>query len=105
MNRWLCLIFLTTLAITGCSNAVRPDKPPPIPAQCDAKCFVPCDTAGPKGSAPMRWHARADDAGAWDRLITEVLSPLVERLDRCEVSRKACEQCLQRLEEAEVISR
>lgn len=92
MKRWLWLLLVPALA--GCGwRVVRAD---PIPAQCDAMCFVPCKSAA-------RWDADPADPAAWDALA-DTLADSRDETRQCEVRRKACEQCLTRLKAAGIIT-
>lgn len=88
--------------LTGCSGTpIKADKQPVV-AQCDAKCYVKC--VEDNGDTGVRWVGNYTDPKLWDSLAkTDVLEPLVTKLRQCEVNRKACEQCLDRLEKEKVI--
>lgn len=90
----IAALLLAIALLTGCST--RAARRPAIPAQCEAMCFVPCKD-------DVRWNADPNDPGAWDILAGEVVPALRDKLATCEVRRKACEQCLQRLDKAKVI--
>lgn len=99
MNRngiaWGALV----IALTGCSTAPSAGTPP---ALCDARCIVPC--VGEHGDTGVRWQAQPDDPAAFDALGEAVIPALTEKLRRCELHRRACEQCLRRLDAERVIT-
>jgi hypothetical protein len=81
----------------GCN--VRPNAP--IPAQCDAVCFVPC--VGKDEDTGVRVTGNPDDAGTWDEIGGDALDTLARKLRTCDVGREACVKCLNRLDKAKVI--
>lgn len=92
------LLVPALLLLAGCPGPVRPDKPAPVPAQCDAQCYATCDTR-----MPLWQPSDPDSPRAWDELGEQVLSPAKDQLDRCELQRKACHQCIDRLKQAGVL--
>lgn len=93
------LAAVLALALTACGqHAIKPATTEPVPAQCDAKCYTPCDVTAPAWSP-----VDANDPKAWDLIGTQVVAPLRDQRDRCELHRQACTQCLERLERAGVI--
>jgi hypothetical protein len=92
------LLVIAVLALASCDEFRRPE---PVPAQCDAMCFEPC--VGKGGDTGIRWEADATDPAALDALGGEVVPALAEQLRTCEVRRKACVQCLERLDKHRVI--
>lgn len=92
----LFTVFVAIL-LTACATPI-PHRSEPVPAQCDARCYQPCDTTIP----PWR-PADPDSPAAWDELPDQVLIPARALLESCEAHRKACARCLDRLREAEVI--
>lgn len=92
------LATLALAALAGC--AARPiveSLPPPLDPQCSPLCGVQCDAAGIE-YAPVP----ATDDAIGD-LVEQVLVPLRARIDRCELSRRACAACIDRLRDAGVI--
>lgn len=100
----LCLtVILAGIAVfsTGCKpELVRPSRAqaPPVPAQCAAQCTASCLPA-----AWPRWEGDPDDPTTWDRLASDVLSPLRDAVEVCDVARATCVACLRRLERAHII--
>jgi hypothetical protein len=94
----LCAVFLV-----GChGGSGSRETPPPVQAQCEeTQCRNPC--VSEDGDTGIRWDGSPTDPAAFDALVDDVVEPLVEKLRQCEVRRKACEQCLDRLREAGVI--
>jgi hypothetical protein len=92
MNRALLLLALG-LCLTACN---RTRTPVPIEAQCDAMCFVECKSTA-------KWNASPADPAAFDKLAGETVPALREETRQCDVHRKACVQCLLRLERHGVI--
>lgn len=98
MIRALAVLLLGLLLCGGaCTRNVRK-----VPAQCDAMCAVPCVAAD--GDTGVRWDADPTKAEAWDELAEDtVIDQLAGKLRTCEVRRRACHQCLLRLDRAGVI--
>lgn len=92
MNRALAILVLG-LVLSACSPA---RTPPPIEAQCDQMCFVEC-------KSEAKWEANPNDPKAWDELANETLPASRAETRTCEVRRKACVQCLRRLDRHGVI--
>lgn len=94
----LLLLLAIVLLLTGasCSRNVRR-----VPAMCDQICFLPCVSAD--GDVGIRWEADPLKSEAWDALGEDVTAPLATALRQCEIRRKACDQCLRRLDKEEVI--
>lgn len=93
------LIIAIALLLVGfgpCSRNVKR-----VPAQCNQICFLPCTTAD--GDVGVRWEADPTDPAAFDALGNQVIPALTGKLLQCEVRRKACAQCLQRLDHEKVI--
>lgn len=105
MRIFLWAIIVVTLAgllsITGCTKNVRPAKREPALAQCNAICYQPCTKEN--GDTETFWDGVPNDPIAWDKLAGETLPLLANKLRVCEQSRKACAQCLDRLEKEGVI--
>lgn len=84
-------------ALAACAQPVIQAPPQPPIAQCDAVCWQPCNADGITfAPAPATTDAVGD-------LTEQVIVPLRGRIDQCEVSRLACQQCIDRLEHAGVI--
>ena len=98
MMRFYVSGALAALLCACQAPVVRADKPEPVPAQCDAQCFVPCDTRLP----PWR-PADPDSPRAWDELGEQVLAPARFQLEVCELHRRACHECLDRHRKAGVL--
>jgi hypothetical protein len=92
--RAMVVIVAALLLATACRSTPKL----PIAAQCNPLCSVKCTTDG------IAWTADPASAEAWDELGGEVVPALVGRVQACEVSRSACEQCLNRLDAAGVIT-
>ena len=91
------LLVLAIVATAACARTI-PARPAAMPAQCDAMCYAPCDT-----KLPAWAPANPDDSAAWDTLAPQVLQPARRQLQQCELHRKACDQCIQRLRAAGVL--
>ena len=65
-----------------------------VEAQCDTLCWTPCDTRIPAWAPPD-----PDSPSAWDLVPTQVLDPARRLLETCELHRRACHACLDRLRE------
>lgn len=96
------LIVASLLALAACSKAI-PVKPQSFPAQCDAKCYTPC--VDDKGDTGVRIQGNPASANTFDEIGEVAGTVFAMTLRRCEVNRKACVQCLERLERAGVIAR
>lgn len=88
----LCVLLYSLVACTDATKA-----PPPVPAQCEAACFVPCTTSG------IAWTADPSSPEAYDALGEQVVQPLAERVLTCDVRRCACHQCLLRAQDNGVL--
>jgi hypothetical protein len=98
----LVLLMLLVLATAGFGSCgVRKDAPPPVVAQCDAMCYLPC--VDEHGDTGVRWEGEPDKADTLDALGGEVVPQLAEKLRTCETRRKACALCLDRLQHEGVI--
>lgn len=93
------LVLVLACLLAGCKTVPVVAPPPePVPAQCDPRCFEPCDDRLPA------WRpADPESPEAWDELPGQVLIPARRRLWSCEGHRQACVQCLDRLRDAGVI--
>lgn len=96
---WIALCALVLL--TGCPGPAQDEIRPPVAAQCEDRCFEPCLKEGE--DTGIRWDGSPVEAEAWDRLVDGGLFPLADKLRQCEVNRRACTQCLDRLKKAGVI--
>lgn len=97
---FLLAIFVVTLLfgmLTGCGLFKRIAKPEPVNESCDASCRLPCDATVPTWAPD-----NPDDPEAWDTYVPQVTIPLVGKIEACDVQRKACVQCLDRLKAAGV---
>jgi len=90
------IVILAALLAVGCSSTPKL----PIDAQCSPLCKEQCPTAAQAG---VTWAADPEDPAAWDALGGDVVPALVDLNAQCEVRRRACEQCLQRLDRAGLI--
>lgn len=92
------ILILILFTLSACGNKpVVPDKPPPVPANCDATCYEACDKA-------FRWDPRdpADNA-SWMELAEQVVFSMWDYIAVCDTRREACVKCLDRLKSNEVI--
>lgn len=96
---------LCAFLLVGCGHGSGSTKiPPPPSAQCeDALCRAPC--VGEDGDTGIRWDGTPTDPAAFEALADEVTMALADALRQCETRRKACDQCLDRLDAAGVIIR
>lgn len=92
-------LILAAVLASGCKHFVASKVP--VAAQCNAICYTPC--VDEKGDTGIQWLGDYTDPKAWDALSEDVLEPLATKLRECEKRRKACNQCLDRLEEQKVI--
>lgn len=86
-------VIAVALFLAACSPA---RTPPPVEAQCDQMCFAPC-------KSEAKWEADPADPAAFDKLAGETVPALRAETRTCEVRRKACVQCLRRLDRHGVI--
>lgn len=96
-------IALCAVLLMGCNGGSGTREiAPPVQAQCEeTQCRNPC--VGEDGDTGVRWDGTPTDPAAFDALVDDVVEPLADLLRQCEVRRKACQQCLDRLREADVI--
>lgn len=95
----LALIAAAVLALASCRSLPPiPDEATAVDAQCDTLCWTPCDTRIPAWTPPD-----PDSPSAWDLVPIQVLAPARALLETCELNRRACHRCLDRLREAGVI--
>jgi hypothetical protein len=96
----LLLVALALTLLTGCLGPARPEVKP-VQSQCADLCYVPCVEAD--GDTGVRWEGDAEDPAAWDGLADDTTAVLSGKLRQCEVARRACTRCLDRLEAQGVI--
>jgi hypothetical protein len=94
------LVVLVTAGFGSCGGGVRKDRAA-VDAHCDSICFTPCVDA--KGDTGVRWEGDPQDPGAFDALGGDVVPQLTEKLRTCEVRRRSCAVCLERLQREGVI--
>lgn len=95
------LVLALVAALAACQAGVPARPPGPVTAHCDALCFAACVEAD--GDTGVRWQGEPVDPAAWDALGDDVVDQLTQKLRSCEVRRRACVQCLDRLERERVI--
>lgn len=93
------VLLVAALLMNGC----LPKKPIPVgaeavDAQCETICWTPCETQIPRWNPPD-----PDSPSAWDLVPIQVIDPARKLLETCELHRKACHQCLDRLRAQDVI--
>lgn len=102
--KYVIAAMFAVLMLTGmtCSRFVRAD---PVPAQCEAVCYVTDAKADDETACASRarWEGDKADPDAFDRLIYGTIPALRKETWDCGVRLKACQQCLQRLNKAKVI--
>lgn len=89
------LLIVVALLLAGCDQTFV--KPEPVPENCDATCRTPCDTRIPRWNPPD-----PDAANAWDTYPAQVTIPLQAKAKACDLHRRSCVQCLDRLKKAGV---
>lgn len=103
MSRLALIVMVLTL--TGCPRwVVRAD---PVPAQCDAMCYV-VDADAPENTScasKATWEGDPKDPAAIDSLIYGTVPALRKETWTCGVRLKACQQCIDRLVKAKVITK
>jgi hypothetical protein len=88
LSLWIAALMLSA---SGCSTKrVKVETPPPINAQCEAKCFEKCPALPPwtSGEYPELEQLAAKDG---------------EIIADCESRRQACASCLDRLKKKGII--
>ena len=97
----LLIAILLAAALTGCpwSRIVRAD---PVPAQCDAMCYVE-DSPELACESKAKWEGSPADPAAIDALIYGTVPALRKETWACGVRLKACQQCIDRLVKAGVV--
>lgn len=98
------VFLLLVLALTGCpwDRIIRAG---PVPAQCDAMCYV-VDKDAPEDTAcasRARWEGNPQDPRAWEGLTQGTIPELRKETWSCGVRLRACQKCLDRLQKAGVI--
>lgn len=83
--------------LAGCAQPVIQQPPEPPIAQCEAVCWTPCNASG------IAFAPAPETTDAIGDLVQQVVIPLRGRIEQCEVSRLACQQCIDRLKRAGVI--
>ena len=102
MSRLALIVLVLTL--TGCPRWIV--KPDPVPAQCDAICYVDDNTADDSACASRaRWEGDYKDPKAIDGLIYGTVPALRKETWTCGVRLRACQQCIDRLVKAKVITK
>ena len=100
MKPLLAIALCATL--TGCPRWIV--KPDPVPAQCDAVCYVDDKTADDSACASRaKWEGDPKDPAAIDALIYGTVPQLRKETWTCGVRLKACQQCIDRLVKAGVM--
>lgn len=93
-------LIVMVLALTGCPRwIVRAD---PVPAQCDAMCYVE-DSPDLACESKAKWEGSPADPAAIDALIYGTVPALRKETWSCGVRLKACQQCIDRLVRAGVV--
>lgn len=97
-------IIVLALMLTGCPRWFI--KADPVPAQCDALCYVDDKTADDSACASRaKWEGDPKDPAAIDALIYGTIPQLRKETWTCGVRLKACQQCIDRLVKAGVIAK
>ena len=86
------------MLLAGCTQHLQR-----VPAQCDAMCFRPCVDVGEDTGVRVTADPAAAANGAGGNIGGKVVGQLADKLRTCDVRRKACEQCLRRLDAKNVI--
>lgn len=95
---WRALGFVLLVSLlAGCGMFKRGVKSEPVDESCDASCRLPCDA-----TVPLWRPANPDAPEAWDSYPEQVTIPLKGKVEACDVQRRACVQCLDRLKAAGV---
>ncbi|HEY1034001.1 MAG TPA: hypothetical protein VGE09_03355 [Pseudoxanthomonas sp.] len=87
-----------------CSRVVQPD---PVAANCDAMCYVVDEHAPEDTACASRavWKGDATDPKAIDALIYGTVPALRKETWTCGVRLRACQQCIDRLVKAGVVTK
>ena len=100
----LALIVAMLVLLTGCNAFKRYVRADPVPAQCDAQCYVDDKTREDSACASRAdWKGDPTDPVAIDSLIYGTIPELRKETWTCGVRLKACQQCIDRLVKAGVI--
>jgi hypothetical protein len=84
------LALVAVVLLAGCAaEPIIGRLPPPPEAGCADQCDVACDAFG-IAYAPS-------ESDAIGELVEQVIIPMRARIDQCELSRRACAQCINRL--------
>jgi len=95
-------VIVLALLLTGCPRWIV--KADPVPAQCDALCYVDDKTADDSACASRsRWEGDPKDPAAIDALIYGTVPALRKETWTCGVRLKACQQCIDRLVKAGLV--
>ena len=99
-------LIVVLLGLAGCpfDRFIRAN---PVPAQCDAVCYVTDakDDADTACASRTVWTGDRNDPKEWDNLVYGVIPQLRKETWTCGVRLKACQQCIERLVKAKVITK
>lgn len=98
---------VVTLLLAGCGPFKRFVRADPVQAQCDAVCYV-SDAKDDKDTAcasRAKWEGDPKDPASIDSLIYGTIPQLRKETWSCGIRLKACQQCLDRLVKAKVITK
>lgn len=103
-------LILAALAVplsAGWGSCTRIVQPDPVAANCDAMCYVVDEKAPKDTSCASRavWKGDPKDAKAIDSLIYGTVPALRKETWTCGVRLRACQQCMDRLVKAGVITK
>lgn len=97
-------IIVLALLLTGCPRWIV--KPDPVQANCSAICYVDDKTADDSACASRaRWEGDPRDPASIDALIYGTVPALRKETWTCGVRLRACQQCIDRLVKAKVITK
>lgn len=96
------MVTLLVVVLSGCGLIPQRYKSEPVPAQCDAMCYVPC--IGKDGDTGIRVEGSPYNAQTWDEIGELLSGPVREKIEQCDVRRESCVKCLQRLNKEKVIT-
>lgn len=104
MRRFLLIVavVLVVIALTGCGLIPQRYKSEPVPAQCDAMCYVPCISKD--GDTGIRVEGDPYSAHTWDEIGSLLAGTVREKIEQCDARRESCVKCLQRLKKEKVIT-
>ena len=103
----LALIVAVLVLLPGCNAFKRYVRADPVPAQCDAVCYV-SDAKKDDETAcasKSKWDGDPTDPAAIDSLIYGTIPALRKETWTCGIRLKACQQCIDRLVKAKVITK